>query len=175
MSKGQNTQDKERRKKKVEQNMAGGVKRENKTSRLRSKTSVEVVNSGEKKLLLECEGQKQKRFVAEKRRQMCFQGREVKMRRGSQEILHAPYTPPPPPSHSPISLHVGCFCMSDSVIPGGQKRSLSFSAPVLPFLSCIYFVITMSQARLDVGCFVANETEWMKQIPTISENIYKKK
>lgn len=66
-----------------------------------------AVNS-EESLLLEWEGERrmQKRCVAEKRRQMCFQGREVWTRRGSQEFLHAP--PPPPLSHLPpcgIFLH----------------------------------------------------------------------
>lgn len=54
------------------------------------------------------------------------------------------------PTHTPTSLHVGSFCMSDSLIPGGQNGlSLSllvcFSAPVLPSLSSICAMTSASQ------------------------------
>lgn len=57
----------------------------------------------------------------------------------------------PPPTPSPTSLHVGSFCMSDSVIPGGQN-GLSLSLCLSPsfFLPLLLYVcaVTVSQAWL---------------------------
>lgn len=59
----------------------------------------------------------------------------------------------------PHSLHVGCFCVSDSVIPGGQNR-LSLCSKVclspifsLPCLLHVCAVSTLIQVGLVVGLF----------------------
>lgn len=87
--------------------------------------------------LLEWEGERrmQKRCVAEKRRQMCFQGREVQTRRGSQEFLHAPHPHHPtlpPPSMWDLSAWVTLSYLGDKMVSLSLPLFVSLSAPVLP-------------------------------------------
>lgn len=87
--------------------------------------------------LLEWEGERrmQKRCVAEKRRQMCFQWREVQTRRGSQEFLHAPHPHHPtlpPPSMWDLSAWVTLSYLGDKMVSLSLPLFVSLSAPVLP-------------------------------------------
>lgn len=134
--KAQKIQNNERSKKKVEQKLCKTWK-QNLTAQLRSKTSVEVDNSmfvyggrgtvtGVRRPVKDVE-----KVCGRKKKTDVFQGREVQMRKGSQEIFHAPYTPPPTPPPNltlpPPSMWYVYAWVTLSYL--GDKNSLYLSLP----------------------------------------------
>lgn len=88
--------------------------------------------------------------MTEKRRQMCFREGEGERGKDAKSSFMLPTT------HTSLpSLHVGSFCMSDSVIPGGQN---GLSLSLFHNVSHTNFLPTSPLVRL--GC-VDSGPSWL--------------